>query len=500
MRTAQVTRPPASHSVPSSLQVGNLGQASHLAINFFTCQECVLHFQTENELNDHKLQHLKSFQCTMCNKVYSSKSSLRVHYNTHSNAEKFQCSICKKSFLRRSSLYNHMKSHVNAAPRFKCSACDEKFESAAHLSAHEVRRSDRNGFSYHELQCCVCGAILSTTAGLKLHITKMHTEALQLQKQKSFSCQICRKKYTSLSYLRQHLKTHSNAKSFGCSDCDYKALTREAVRRHVIRIHLKLRAYECDICNKTFVSQPDRKLHMLRHYKLKPVQCDECDQRFYSSRELRRHKWAHSGQKPYACQDCQVSYGYLDSLKRHISTHLPQPIECDKCNRKCWSHKLFAKHARSHPSFDNIFKCVDCLKYFKTPRTLSIHQMKSKHSAVVIMCHSCNVEFSSMDLLTAHNAATHAEYTLSAIVYPKKTAQLLTKNINAVLTPREDLTYCTTLSADFEPMPVCRTYLLEGGRVQVFCGVEVQHEDQVVVLSANSYVNRRPLTLTVTEN
>ena len=51
----------------------------------------------------------------------------------------------------------------------------------------------------------------------------------------------------------------------------------------------------------------------------------------------------------------------------------------------------------------------------------------------MIMCHSCNVEFSSMDLLTAHNVATPAEYALSAIVYPKKTAQLLTKNVNAAL-------------------------------------------------------------------
>lgn len=386
----------------------------------FYCVECGLEVDSQDKLTEHCKQHSRedsnpivSFPCTKCEKVYNNKTALAVHFNIHTCARKFPCDKCDKMFFRRSSLFNHKKSHPKTDLfLFKCSICDDKFTTQSDLLNHETEHSDKNGFNNHEVQCFVCSAILSTKVGLKLHISQMHPDVLAGNKEKLLPCGVCGRKYVDSSHLKQHLKTHVAARTHACTSCSYIALTGEALRRHVDRIHLKLRKFECDICQKTFVSQPDRKLHMLRHYKTKPVECDECDQRFYSTRELRKHKWAHSKQKPFKCDDCGVAYAYTESLRKHMTTHLPEMISCDKCPQKFWSEKMLTRHYRSHPSNDHIYKCSDCDKYYKSIGCMKQHEKLTKHSSYILVCNICNLHFASLDLLEIHDRKFHKEISL----------------------------------------------------------------------------------------
>lgn len=349
----------------------------------------------------------RRYLCKQCGNTYSNRANLNVHLNVHSNSKCFPCDKCLRSFSRRSSLYNHKKTHCVTADVCKCNVCDADFESHEALLDHQPSHLDKNGLANYEAQCFVCAAILSTKFGLKLHIMQRHPEIIRENTEKKHVCSECDKKYSNETLLKAHMKTHSAVKVHACTSCDYSATTRVGLQRHVDRIHLKVRKFECSICGKLFVSQPDRKLHMLRHYKIKPVQCDLCPMRFYSTRELRKHKFAHSGQKPHRCDDCDVAFAYVESLRRHVSAHLPHPVTCDRCLKQFLCQKSLTKHMRSHPAASNIFKCSDCGKNYKNSKCLETHKTKLKHKNTVYCCHECGFEFQSIDLFNSHDRDGH---------------------------------------------------------------------------------------------
>lgn len=49
------------------------------------------------------------FKCSVCQKGYSSKSSLAVHEKTHQVEEQNKCTICKKEFKYESAFKRHME-------------------------------------------------------------------------------------------------------------------------------------------------------------------------------------------------------------------------------------------------------------------------------------------------------------------------------------------------------------------------------------------------------
>lgn len=54
---------------------------------------------------------LKKFQCSICQKLFSSKQILREHYFVHIGFEPFYCVTCNKSFRQASLLSLHKRFH-----------------------------------------------------------------------------------------------------------------------------------------------------------------------------------------------------------------------------------------------------------------------------------------------------------------------------------------------------------------------------------------------------
>lgn len=55
---------------------------------------------------------VRAFQCTMCGKRFTQKSSLNVHMRTHRAERTFQCNVCQRAFTHRTLLERHALQHA----------------------------------------------------------------------------------------------------------------------------------------------------------------------------------------------------------------------------------------------------------------------------------------------------------------------------------------------------------------------------------------------------
>lgn len=128
----------------------------------------------------------EKFECAVCNTVFTSNKSLRLHMRMHDPVksksfedsikeisgldgyrEDFMCDICDKSYDRRFYIM-HMDMHSDE-PDFHCSICNKKFETKSNLEMHvkahqelkypqkekdEINKKSKTGFP-----CGYCGKV-----------------------------------------------------------------------------------------------------------------------------------------------------------------------------------------------------------------------------------------------------------------------------------------------------------------------------------------------------
>ena len=90
---------------------------SELSMNLYCCMysDCGSEYSTKFNLKRHVESvhmHLKKFQCSRCQSLFSSKQSLKEHLHIHSGAMPFKCSICEKNFRQASQLSLHKRVHM----------------------------------------------------------------------------------------------------------------------------------------------------------------------------------------------------------------------------------------------------------------------------------------------------------------------------------------------------------------------------------------------------
>ena len=140
----------------------------------------------------------RPYECNVCKKRFTDKSTLRYHHLMHMGEKLHRCKICKKQFGLLCNLTAHMRSHTG---EHQCKICEKQFGLLCNLTAH--MRSHTG-----EHQCKICEKQFNSTCHLTTHMWT-HTG------ERPFKCKFCTKSFNQSSNLNRHLKIHTGEKPQG---------------------------------------------------------------------------------------------------------------------------------------------------------------------------------------------------------------------------------------------------------------------------------------------
>ncbi|XP_059195634.1 zinc finger protein 574 isoform X1 [Centropristis striata] len=282
--------------------------------HLFACPNCPSRFNTEDQLEHHKLLHTSHpFPCPECGEAFKRRKDLDLHSLTHQDKQPAMCPHCSSQFVNQSVLEIHMQ---------RCPTTDEDKNIGR-------GRGQGRGRCTGQVECDLCGHRCMTQEGLDLHRLS-HTGQTPLK------CPVrpCRRRFTSNSTLEEHVLAHfqgtanksKNRPRFRCQICHKEFYYNSTFNVHM-RTHTDERPFECATCGKRFRQLPHLQDHERIHSGLRPFCCWICGKSFSVAARLTEHARTHSGEKPYPCTHCPAAFRSRSNLDKHIRLHGDLPME-----------------------------------------------------------------------------------------------------------------------------------------------------------------------------
>lgn len=187
-----------------------------------------------------------------------------------------------------------------------------------------------------------------------MYLLKTHRES---HNERKFACTQCSKSYTSISYLKGHIRAvHDQALCNVCDICARVFRTKTACKSHKNSVHSNknIKPAQCNECGLWLKHNTSLMTHIKRHHKNegKKFICDICGKVKPNYSTLYNHKKAvHFTEEKYKCTVCPKAYKYLKSLKEHIASHTGDRLySCKYCSKTCNSSATMHAHRKkTHP-------------------------------------------------------------------------------------------------------------------------------------------------------
>ncbi|XP_070692262.1 zinc finger protein 574 [Pempheris klunzingeri] len=284
------------------------------AAHLFPCPHCPSRFNTEEQLNHHKLLHTSHpFPCPECGEAFKRRKDLDLHSLSHQDKQPATCGHCSSQFVNQAVLEIHMQ---------RCPTTEEEKNTGR-------GRGQGRGRCTGQIECDLCGHRCMTQEGLDLHRLS-HTGQTPLK------CPVrpCRRRFTSNNALEEHVLAHfqgtlsksKNRPRFRCQIC-HKEFSYNSTFSVHMRTHTDERPFECTTCGKRFRQLPHLQDHERIHSGLRPFCCWICGKSFSVAARLTEHARTHSGEKPYPCSHCPAAFRSRSNLDKHIRLHGDLPVE-----------------------------------------------------------------------------------------------------------------------------------------------------------------------------
>ena len=111
--------------------------------------------------------NLKPFPCTICEKAFTQKRSLKEHLLTHDTVRHYECRHCEKKFVQK----NHLKYHL-ASQHAETSASEVRIKQKLSIYVGQVRH-----------QCAVCNKLFPFPYQLRKHVAVHGSKSAERQLQ-----------------------------------------------------------------------------------------------------------------------------------------------------------------------------------------------------------------------------------------------------------------------------------------------------------------------------
>lgn len=184
----------------------HLNEAKHPTTDLLKCDQCTMAFPTASLLQCHQ-------------------RSKYAHFPPKDEDTYFECYICKMKIRSMSETMRHIKQHVVAQDK-KCELCKERLTSNeidGHLCAM-VKNC---------IKCEYCNSSFNSTIKVQQHLDNEHSNDKILRR-----CRKCTQ-YFEMEILRDiHEKWHDRiVKTFSCDICDKKYVYKALLKKHTIESH-----------------------------------------------------------------------------------------------------------------------------------------------------------------------------------------------------------------------------------------------------------------------
>ena len=304
--------------------------------------------------------------CSVCDKTFTTRASLRTHSLIHTGEKPFQCDQCEAAFRQRSNLVKHMILHTGEK-NFKCDICDRSFSTQPNLRQHMRRHGARN------FVCDLCGHAFPAQYALNSHMKSVHSGV------KPFECAVCQKRFSNRGILTAHERVHTGERPFKCELCGGAFKQKGSLQKHMLQVHSEGSIFQCDICAKECKTQESLKLHRRMHTGENCFDCQDCGKRFPMLSMLKHHSRVHTGERRYACEQCGKRLSTAGGLARHRMIHTGEkPFHCDQCSFTCRVKNDLTYHLMIHSGTKN-YQCEVCFRWFIRPDYLRTHMRIHKN-------------------------------------------------------------------------------------------------------------------------
>ncbi|XP_072279531.1 uncharacterized protein [Pyxicephalus adspersus] len=192
-----------------------------------------------------------------------------------------------------------------------------------------------------------------------------------------FFCTECGKFFQNNEDLIQHLKVHSEEKSFQCLDCEQCFSKQSSLAVHRSHSHGGRKPLTCVECGLSFSTKAELTNHGKIHTRFRPYSCPECGKLLCSPRSLFQHQKIHTDGKKFICSECGKSFRTRSQMIVHQRVHTGEkPYQCLECYKCCSRKADLIKHQRIHTGLKP-YTCLECNKSYC--RRFDLNQHRKTH-------------------------------------------------------------------------------------------------------------------------
>lgn len=352
--TSQTVKQPSVQTVPSEAK--------------YQCQHCPYTFKYLSLYNRHLLKHkgLEQHPCILCGQNFPTLALCSQHegscdglYKCEESAVKkkaetvtkggtneFKCKFCNKKFTKSQNFRRHILTHNEVKP-YRCKACDSCFSRYDHLKVHFGRCVGKEKLQLRP-QICIPKISLD-------HVGTGWQKELQHAKvvKKTLECNICVRKFATLSKLNWHNSMFHTVKRFKCMQCSSFFSHEKSLRHHIKVRRCRLTSI---VKNKTLV-KPTQMTKNVSSGK----------QNVLLSRIMSTSTEIQNANKP-KCNFCLRTFRTSAHLKVHMLLHCEKSFVCE-CGKSFFKKTHLLRHTatcarKQNPTSSHGFSCAYCSSRF----------------------------------------------------------------------------------------------------------------------------------------